>query len=56
MQTKKSALIYISILLVLIILSLVVTYYRYMVQQNFTYFQTEDQIPNHFDISSYSKL
>lgn len=56
MQTEKSALTYIAIFLILIGLSVVVTYYRYMVRQDFTYFQTEDQVPNHFDISSYSKL
>jgi len=44
------------ILLILVGLSVVVSYYRYIVRQDFTYFQTEEQVPDHFDISSYSQL
>lgn len=56
MQTEKSALVYIAIIFILLGLSVTVAYYRYMVRQDFTYFQTEDDVPSQFDISSYSDL
>lgn len=56
MQMGRPALAYISILLFLVALSLGVTFYRYMVLQDFAYFQTEDEIADQFDVSSYSEL
>jgi len=56
MQTRNSSFAYIAILLILVGLSVAVAYYRYIVREDFTYFQTEEQVPDHFDISSYSQL
>lgn len=56
MQTEKPSFVYITVLLILVGLSVAVAYYRYMVRQDFTYFETEEQVPDHFDISSYSSL
>ena len=56
MQMGKSGIVYIVILLSLVGISIFVTYYRYMVKQDFTYFQTEDEIPDQFNQASYSQL
>ncbi|MFA5942111.1 MAG: hypothetical protein WC798_00345 [Candidatus Paceibacterota bacterium] len=56
MQIGRSSIIYTVVLFVLVGLSVGAAYYRYMVRQDFTYFQTEDEIPDQFDPSAYSQL
>lgn len=41
------------ILFVVIFFSIGITYYKYMIQKDFTYFTDEESIPSIFDINSY---
>ncbi len=56
MQIGKSSVMYIALISAFALLSLGVAYYRYMVQQDFVYFPTEEQVPSQFNLSSYSHL
>lgn len=56
MSTEKGSFVYLIIIGVLFGLSVGMAYYRYMVRQDFVYFPAEEQIPNHFSLSSYSQL
>lgn len=56
MSLEKGGFVYLTIIFTLFGLSVGVAYYRYMVRQDFVYFQTEEQIPDHFSASSYSQL
>ncbi len=40
-------------LFVVFICSVALTYYRYIVLEDFTYFLTEENYPNKFDLSTY---
>jgi|CXWL01.1.fsa_nt_gi hypothetical protein len=53
MNLKKESLLYLVVIFVLFGLSVGVTHYRYVVQQDFVYFSLEDSIPSQFDLSSY---
>ncbi|MCX6717529.1 MAG: hypothetical protein NTU76_02545 [Candidatus Taylorbacteria bacterium] len=53
MIENKQSNIFLIILLLAILLSASLTYYRYMIKKNFTYFTDENSIPDKFDINSY---
>lgn len=53
MIENKQSNIFIIILLTLIILSTGISYYRYMIKEDFSFFTTEESVPNRFDINSY---
>ena len=55
MSLKKESSVYLVIIFILAGLSIGAAYYRYIVQGDFVYFSTEDQIPSQFDLSSYSQ-
>ncbi len=44
---------FIVVLLVLIFLSAGVSYYKYMVTEDLTYFTTEESVPDRFNLESY---
>lgn len=56
MKTKRQSqqnLAFLFILFVFLLLSVAMTYYRYVILERFTYFLTEDEIPDRFDVNSY---
>lgn len=44
---------FLVILAVVILLSIVVSFYRYIVKEDFVYFTTEEDIPDRFNLNSY---
>jgi hypothetical protein len=53
MMSSGSAFVYIAVLFSLLLLSAGVSYQRYIVEENFDYFMTEEELPNQFDLSTY---
>jgi hypothetical protein len=56
MSPKKEGVTFLAVIFILFILSVGAAYHRYMVQQDFVYFSTEDQIPDQFSLSAYPQL
>lgn len=53
MIENKQSNIFIVIIVLAILISVSVAYYRYMIKQDFNYFTTEESIPDRFNINSY---
>jgi len=53
-DSDKKNNIFFLIFFLLLLVSISVTYYRYIVRQNFQYFTTEEEIPNQFDVNIYT--
>ena len=56
MISTKSNKYFIWAMLIAIVISVGITYYRYIVLQDFIFFTTNNQIPDRFSISSYENL
>ncbi|MFA6445977.1 MAG: hypothetical protein WCW14_01875 [Candidatus Paceibacterota bacterium] len=56
MSSERQNAIFLLILFILVGLSVFVTYYRYIVQNDFFYFTTEESIPDRFAPASYSHI
>lgn len=53
-DSDKKSNTFLLIIFVIAFVSILVTYYRYVVRQDFQYFTTEDEIPDQFDPSTYT--
>lgn len=51
-SNKKNNLFFL-IFFVFLFVSMLITYYRYIIHQDFKYFTTEEEIPNQFDFHTY---
>lgn len=54
MKTTKESAYFLAILLGLFLTAVAISYYRYMVLHEFQYFVTESDIPDRFEMSSYT--
>jgi hypothetical protein len=50
---KVSAPFYVSLLFLLVFISAGVSYMKYVINSDFTYFETEEEIPSQFDLATY---
>ncbi len=53
-NSDKKSNVFFSVFFIFLVTSILVTYYRYIIRQDFQYFTTENKIPNQFDIHSYT--
>jgi len=54
LSTRENDLFF-GVLLLAFVLALFGTYHRYIVREDFTFFTTEEDIPDRFDLGSYSR-
>lgn len=54
-DSNKKNNIFFLILFSFLLFSILATYYRYIIRQDFQYFVTEDETHSQFDINTYTK-